>query len=168
MEWGLYCKALIYSGIQLKDRPNMLRWTGGDGSGNLTAKNVYNALASKLWSPKLCGWRRTFWVWDLAPKIKLFTWLLLEDRILTWDNLQRRGWSGPSIFYLCLQMPETTFHLMVQCRFAQQVWSMIYKVLSLKTAWTGSTLTSCFEDWIRQCSTRPSLPSLICWHLWLE
>jgi hypothetical protein len=75
----------------------------------LTAKNVYNALASKLWIPNICGWQRTLWDWDLAPKIKLFTWLLLEDKILTWDNLQRRGWSGPSICYLCLQKPKTTF-----------------------------------------------------------
>lgn len=31
-----------------------------------------------------------------------------------------------------------------------------------------STLSSCFEVWLRQCPLHQSLPSLIYWHLWLE
>jgi hypothetical protein len=50
---------------------------------------------------------QNLWDWDLAPKLKLFTWLIMENKILTWDNLQHRGWSGPSIFSLCFKNPET-------------------------------------------------------------
>jgi hypothetical protein len=37
------------------DRTDELKWTGGDNSGNLTVKNVYNAIATKLW--KKNNWR---------------------------------------------------------------------------------------------------------------
>jgi hypothetical protein len=57
---------------------------------------------------------------------------------------------------------------MVQCRFSQQVWTLIYKVLNLKIVWMGSTLTTCFKVWLRQCPTRSLFLSLICWQLWLE
>jgi hypothetical protein len=168
IEWDLFCRALIFSGVQLQDRPDELKWIGGDRSGTLTARNVYNALASKLWPQPIGGWQKKLWTWDLAPKIKYFTWLFVENKILTWDNLQSRGWSGPSICSLCLKKPETVMHLLVNCCFTQQVWFRIKKSLSLKTLWMGSSLNSCFESWLRQCSSHPTLPSLISWHVWLE
>jgi hypothetical protein len=47
------------------------------------------------------GWRRHLWQLDLAQKIKFFTWLAIENKILTWDTVQRKGWEGPHIFHLC-------------------------------------------------------------------
>jgi hypothetical protein len=54
-EWEKYRRNLIGSGIQLLDRLDELMWTGGDNSGQLTVKNVYNAVASKLWKFKIGG-----------------------------------------------------------------------------------------------------------------
>jgi hypothetical protein len=49
LEWNSFCKALIGSGIHLQHREDNLIWTGGDNSGILSVKNVYNALERKLW-----------------------------------------------------------------------------------------------------------------------
>jgi hypothetical protein len=114
-EWDLYCRALIGSGVQLQDRSDELKWIGGDKSGILSVKNVYCALASKIWQQPIVGWRRKCWNWDLALKIKLFIWLSVENKILTWDNLQCKGWEGPSICHLCSKEPETVKHLLVNC-----------------------------------------------------
>jgi len=118
-EWDHYYKTLVNSGILLTDRLYKLIWTGGDRSGNISTKNVYDVLASKIWNHNKSLWHRSLWDWDLAPKIKLFTWLMMEDKILTQDNLQRRGWSRPSICSVCLQDLETVLHLMLQCGFTQ-------------------------------------------------
>jgi hypothetical protein len=41
------------------------------------------------------GWRKSLWSWDCPLKLKLFTWLVAENKILTWENMQRRGFEGP-------------------------------------------------------------------------
>jgi len=48
-EWDSFRKALYGAGIQLQDRLDDLKWIGGDKSRILSFKNVYDALASKLW-----------------------------------------------------------------------------------------------------------------------
>jgi len=91
VEWDAFRKALCGEGIHLHDQEDMLLWTGGDGFGRPTAKNIYLALEKKKWMTVIGGWKRDLWKWDLAQKIKLFIWLLSENKILTWDSLQKKG-----------------------------------------------------------------------------
>jgi hypothetical protein len=128
---GSLLQGLVGSGIQLQDSTDELHWIGGDKSGLLSVKNVYWAIATKIWQQKTTGWRRKLWIWDLALKIKLFIWLVVENKILTWDNLQGRGWEGPNICHLCLKEPETVNHLLVNCYFTQQVWHIILRGLKI-------------------------------------
>jgi len=100
-EWDRYRLSLIGARISLFDGHDELRWTGGDCTGLLTTKNVYNALAAELWKNKIGGWRRKLWAWDFPQKIKLFSWLLIEDKLLTWNNLHKRGWKGSGLCQLC-------------------------------------------------------------------
>jgi hypothetical protein len=46
-EWDSFRRSLIVSGVQLLDRPDELKWTGGDNSVFLTVKNVYCPLSLK-------------------------------------------------------------------------------------------------------------------------
>jgi hypothetical protein len=55
-EWETYRKRLIDVGIALTEASDELKWTGGDCTGILTTKNVYNALATKLWHKNIGGW----------------------------------------------------------------------------------------------------------------
>jgi hypothetical protein len=72
VEWERYRKNLIGSGIKLVDRPDELKWTGGDSLGQISVKNVYLALSKKLWKFKTRKWRRKLWKWDCPLKIKKF------------------------------------------------------------------------------------------------
>jgi hypothetical protein len=64
------------------------------------------------------GWKVNIWKWHLQLKIILFFWLAMDNRILTWDILQKKGWVGPSICHLCKQNFEDNTHLFIQCSFA--------------------------------------------------
>jgi hypothetical protein len=56
---------------------------GGDCTDLLTTENVYNVMVVKLWKNNIGGMRRKLWTRDCPQKIKLFTWLLIEDKLLT-------------------------------------------------------------------------------------
>jgi ribonuclease HI len=142
-KWNSFCKALIDSGIHLQPRDDILIWTGGDHSGILSVKNVYNALAKKLWPQQIAGWRRHLWTWDLA-------------------------WEGPSICPLCYRDSETALHLFVNCSFTHHLWQFLHTVFSLSSPWGGSSLTNCLDTWMKKEKVYITLPSLACWYIWLE
>jgi hypothetical protein len=48
-EWESYRHRLIDASITLSKEQDELRWTGGDCTGILSTRNVYNALAAELW-----------------------------------------------------------------------------------------------------------------------
>jgi hypothetical protein len=48
-------------------------------------------------------------------KTKLFMWLVHHKKILTWDNIRKRGILGPSICQLCKAEEETMEHILNSC-----------------------------------------------------
>jgi len=58
-------------------------------------------------------WENPYWM-----KVKLFKLLVQQDKILTWENLRKRGFVGPSRCHLCGQHEETINHLLNRCTFA--------------------------------------------------
>jgi hypothetical protein len=159
-EWDRYRQNLIGSGIKLVDRSDELIWTGGDSSGQISVKNVYSALSKKLWKFKTGGWRRKLWKWDCPLKIKLFAWLLAENKILTWKNLQKRGWKGPGLCYLCKNMRESGKHLFVNCPFTLSVWEKVKNALKLTVGWNGNSVNECFQNWAKQNYNFQTLPAI--------
>jgi zinc-binding in reverse transcriptase len=41
------------------------------------------------------------WILQLPTRVIIFQWLLCKNRLLTVDNLIRRGWIMPNIYHLC-------------------------------------------------------------------
>eukprot|EP00253_Pinus_taeda_P035518 PITA_35518 len=75
-----------------------LRW-GYEEKGIFTAKEAYKIiLKDRLTKNKV--WEK---IWDppIWPKISTFLWLLTHNRILSWDNLRKRKFVGPSICLNC-------------------------------------------------------------------
>ena len=50
-------------------------------------------------------------------KIKIFMWLLLKKKILTWDVLQSKGFSGLGRCYFCKSYEESAQHIFVSYSF---------------------------------------------------
>jgi len=112
--------------------------------------------------------KRRIWSWGCPLKLKIFIWLLLEDKILTWNNLLKRGWIGPGYCYLCKGNEETTNHLFSHCPFMTSIWGSLCTHLKVQNAWTGPTIKDCFDSWFSRNANLPSFPAFICWFVWNE
>jgi hypothetical protein len=120
-EWKKLYLALTQLGIHLTNSPDTPHWSRGDKSGQITAKNIYVAIANANWPNNISGWKNTFWAWRIPQKINIFFWLLTKNKLNTWDNLLRKGWSGPNICCLCHLDSESIDHLFIKCQFTKQV-----------------------------------------------
>lgn len=121
-EWNNFRLALTHLGIRLTGTEDQLHWSGGDRSGKLTAQNVYFAIFNTLWHINITGWKKRSWTRRILLKVKLFTWLLSEYKLNTWDTLQKKGRAGPSFCHLCRINLKTTNHLFIDCSFTRRVW----------------------------------------------
>ena len=103
----------------------------GSSFGLYSAVAGYEALKAIPWvAPDPMVWRN-LWLHPSLPKIDLFCWSLLHDSILTWDNLLKRGWEGPSRCPLCASHEENSTHLFLQCPFAREIWNILLAQLNL-------------------------------------
>jgi zinc-binding in reverse transcriptase len=64
------------------------------------------------------------WKSKIPLKIKIFMWLVRRKRILTKDQLLKRGWQGDLSCIFCGQL-ETIDHLLVNCSIARVIWEWI-------------------------------------------
>lgn len=67
---------------------------------------------------------KSIWNAKLSLKIKIFLWLTRQNKILTRDNLIRRGWQGDLSCVFCSD-PETVNYLFVTCKVPQELWKWI-------------------------------------------
>jgi hypothetical protein len=122
----------------------MLKW-GHSASGNFSVKEAYsihchqnNQQGDNIWS-KI--WRKELW-----PKVSTFLWLIIHNRILTWDNLRKRGFTGPSMCILYQAQEETKEHLFNGCSYSQAIWDQGAQIIRRSNQNRGS-IKDTIENW---------------------
>ena len=90
---------------------------GWGSNGIYTVKEGYKLLQTNLFIASANLWKK---VWNpyCIPKFNCFIWLLMHNKLLTADNLTKRGIEGPSRCALCNADLETATHLFLQCKVA--------------------------------------------------
>jgi ribonuclease HI len=115
-------------------------------------------------------------IWNLKhwPKITLFLWLVLHSSILTWDNLLKRGFTGPSICTLCGKAEETMNHLLNTCHYTAQVWDQVAIIMRTSDRLRDSVIETLI-NWRDQPFSSPYLnrvwqllPGFVLWQVWKE
>jgi hypothetical protein len=120
---------------------------------------------------------KNIWSQDALPKINIFIWSLAHGKILTGENLMKRGFHGPFICPLCQNSQDTIQHLFWDCPFSTTVWNVAYGDLTHQIRWP-SYLKPCLGNWEKYYQGtfrgKPifkrlwrSLPKYICWQIWL-
>ena len=70
-----------------------------------------------------CSFMTTVWkTWE-PPKCSFFVWLAVQNNLWTSDRLAIRGWSHQPSFQLCRCHPETTRHILFECRYSRRIWT---------------------------------------------
>ena len=69
--------------------------------------------------------RDRIWKAHAENKCKVFTWILIHGKLLTADNLQKRGWPHQEHCVLCDGPLETGLHLCLCCPYTKAVWRQI-------------------------------------------
>ena len=59
-------------------------------------------------------------------------WQVLNARVLTWDQLQKRGKLGHEICMMCKSIEETNAKLFLHFSYVVQVWTILQYFLDLK------------------------------------
>jgi ribonuclease HI len=158
--------------ISVKDGRDIL-WWGHSTLGVFSVKEAYHLLTHPPNQAPEGIWGKV-WQPFLWPKISLFLWLTTQNRILTWDNLIKRDFIGPSRCPLCQQNEETLEHLLNNCHYSQQIWDWGAQVMRRSQRIRGSirdTLgnwgTSPFHNPILQRIWQ-LLPGFSLWAIWKE
>ncbi|KAJ4801841.1 RNA-directed DNA polymerase (reverse transcriptase)-related family protein [Rhynchospora pubera] len=80
----------------------------------LTSSSLYKFMKTM---PKIPSNLNHLWKLHLPPRIKTFCWLLLQNKIPTIDNLQKRGMTIVNRCCLCLSDAESVAHTFTLCPF---------------------------------------------------
>ena len=112
--------------------------------GAFYVKSFYSSLADRRVEPFPHGIVWNSWV---PPRISLFAWEATWVKILTLDQLKKRGWRIPNRCYLCKEEKETCDHILIHCLKARLLWNLIFALFGIQ--------------WVLSCSIREVLLS---WH----
>lgn len=146
-------------------------------SGIYSANSAYSAQFDTL--PKTDG-KQLIWKTWAPGKIKVFFWLLLQNRLWCNDRLHRRGWENGYFCRMCMRNLETSVHLFWECPVSKEIWQHIstwpgYEKLALLTTAADNTTPS--DQRVRNLlqQSRPNLKAklktmifLVTWHIWTE
>jgi hypothetical protein len=141
---------------------DILHW-GHSPRGTFNIQEAY-AVKANLNLPPPPPPPRKVWnkIWSLKhwPKINIFLWLVAHGSILTWDNLTKRGFIGPSICPLCLEEAETMNHLLNIFPFSTQVWDHCASIMHTSDR-KRDNISTTIEEWREVAFHSPILN-----HIW--
>lgn len=107
-------------------------------------------------------------------KIKLFICLVHHKKILTWDNIRKKGMLGPSRCQLCEAEEEKMEHLLNSCIFTSRLWNFFATVFNQFDR-DRDSITNTINNWRNNFSNYEILntiwallPSFIIWNVWKE
>jgi hypothetical protein len=106
--------------IVVSEEEDQLRWDRKNG-GEFNLKEACNYIMDQDQEDSAQQWGK-IWGNPQWPKIKMFKWIVLHNRILTWENLRSRVFIGPSRCHLCQAKEETTNHLLDECNYTTKIW----------------------------------------------
>jgi hypothetical protein len=155
----------LLSNVALSDGDDIQLSPFVNAKGQLKTARLYRTLMSAT-SLAPCPFARFVWKNRAPPRVQFFTWLLVQDKIQSRHNLQRKRAIDQADCELCHHDEETVDHIMFGCPTTFAFWER----LGVAPATVSSA--SVLELW------NMPLPSLIpqrhrvvflmlcCWNLW--
>ncbi|CAL1371675.1 unnamed protein product [Linum trigynum] len=113
------------------------------------------------------------WRQMIPTKVCAFMWLVAHKRILTLDNLKKRGWQLANTCELCGVEEESIDHILSQCGFVVEIWTRMQRVCGALDLSGGDFITIirrwslAVDDSVESCVRFGALHA-VSWQVWLE
>ena len=85
----------------------------------------------------------SIWRVKAPSKVAFFAWEASWGKILTLEQVQRRGYSMANMCFLCLSEVEMVDHLLLHCVKTRVLWSLIFSLFGMA--------------WVLSCSVKETL-----------
>ena len=102
-----------------------------------SVKSMYKSLDV---SPALDFPHRLVWNPVAPPKTGVFAWEAAWGRVLTLDQLKRRGMTFANRCFMCEEEEETIDHLLIHCKFAKMLWDLLLSIVGISWVFPNTVL----------------------------
>jgi len=94
--------------------------------------------------------------------------MALKNKLLTWDDVIKRGWIGHNWCVLYKYDVESNSHVFVSCNYVEKVYLNIKDNLGINSKWKSESVEEYLRNWLmdRSSSLYIGLPSLMVSNLW--
>jgi zinc-binding in reverse transcriptase len=178
--WVLYLKEpLSQQALQQKESliralPQMIftppndqpiwRW---DTTSRYSVKSCYTAIKE---GPFIASNIEIIWKLNIPTRVTIFIWLLLQDRLLTYDNLIKRGWCIPNMCYMCRSSIENATHLFSKCTYIAEVRGILTVINAATMTITSEFRQGQYANTILKGGSKQlnKLQITLCFVIWRE
>lgn len=107
---------------------------------------------------------------NAPPRIAFFTWEVAKEKMLTLDNLMRRGRILVDRCFLCKCNAESCNHILLWCLFSFNLWSIVYSLFGVNWVIAGSINNElwAWEGFALNNHVTRLIPLIIFWVMWKE
>ncbi|QHN83409.1 uncharacterized protein LOC107621492 isoform X1 [Arachis ipaensis] len=123
-----------------------------DKEGNFSVKSFLNVLYKNKnlgQEPNMFNFYNNLWRSLVPPRVEIFVWFVILERVNTKDKLVRCGILPTSEItcVICGKAPESVHHLFFTCEYAWKLWGSALRFWNILWVWAGDP-RQCFESWI--------------------
>uniref|UniRef100_A0A2N9GE37 Reverse transcriptase domain-containing protein n=1 Tax=Fagus sylvatica TaxID=28930 RepID=A0A2N9GE37_FAGSY len=133
-------------------------------------KRYYRALLNP--PTVLFPWK-LIWKSKTPPRVAFFSWTAALGKVLTTENLRKRGFILQDWCCMCKQSGESVDHLFLHCLVASDLWSMVFGLFGVQ--WVmPHTVLDLFHGWLGKFGRHDTIqvwkmiPHCLIWCLWRE
>lgn len=164
-QWNSITETVKMGGIHRFGNSDQLKWTVSGFRRPVTVREIYIQLCIGRCPYFLPSYPSIFWKASCPPKFIYFSWLVFYNKNLTWENLRKRSWHGPSRCPLCGNDEETNLHLFIKCTSSSRIWYALAHNFDFTLTAFDSIHAAIFW-WSRQKGNRRYLILIYLWMVW--
>eukprot|EP00253_Pinus_taeda_P035371 PITA_35371 len=142
-----------------------LIWTVCKNRRPVSIRDIYTHMISYRSPNSQSTFPYVFWKARCPLKYIHFAWLVFHNKNLTWDNLRKRSWHGPSRCSMCESNEETNLHMFFKCPSILRIWYVLENSFDFPLTVFDSSRAALFW-WSRQNGNRRFPILIFLWTAW--